>query len=488
MMSLICGIVVEPAESAEKIEFHRDVAGIIWNNCTNCHRPGQAGPFSLISYNDVKKRSRQIKEVVEDGYMPPWHAESAHIQYKDDRRLSASEKKTLLSWIDNGLEEGDAGKAPAMPEFNDDWMAGTPDMVVTMPEPYEVYAEGRDIYRNFVFPLNNKETLWVKAIEIRPSARSVVHHALYFADTTGSGRERDARDPEPGFRGMGFTNRLQPLGGWAVGGSAKPLPEGMAFKIPPNSDIVIQTHFHPSGKVEKEATSLGLYLTDEPAKRRFTGIQLPPRFGILAGIDIAPGNPNYVVKDSFVIPAEVEAFGIGAHAHYIGKKMMMTATRPDGEVIELMRIDDWDFNWQESYLFEKPIILPAGTRVDSLVSWDNSAENPSNPSNPPKRVRWGPYSYDEMGSVTLRVSPVKEEDFSKIKKELSVHQTFAIAESILARSAGSDSKRKKSFFELQVVRFDRNKNGKFDKDEIPDVKETIRKYDLNFGERINDSL
>ncbi len=487
LVFLSFAFVPSKTQAGEGITFHKNIASIIWNNCSNCHRPGQAGPFSLLDYNDVRKRARQIKEVVIDGYMPPWHAKSEHLSYKDARKLGARDKKLLLDWIEQGLEEGNVSDAPERPKFPNGWLAGEPDMVVSMPEVYEVYADGPDIYRNFVFPLSNKETLWLKAIEIRPTARPVVHHVLYFVDSSGKARERDARDAKPGFSGMGFTSRLKPVGGWAVGGTAKMLPDGMAFEVPPNSDIVLQTHFHPSGKPEKEATSLGLYLSEKPATRPFTGIQLPPKFGALAGIDIPAGESHYSVKDSFEIPVDVEAFGISAHAHYLGKQMEMKAITPNGSEIELVRIDDWDFNWQEGYVFSKPVKLQAGTRIEAEVVWDNSEQNLFNPNSPPKRVKWGPFSYDEMGSVTLRVSPLKNGEFEEIKTALKDHQTFSFLSSMLAR--GSSSRRaRSSFFMKQIMRFDENQNGAFDGDEIPKVKKAIKSFGLKFGDRLNNSF
>ncbi|MCD8534702.1 MAG: hypothetical protein LR011_07920 [Verrucomicrobia bacterium] len=452
---------------------------------------GQAAPFSLWTYEEARKRGRQIRDVIDDGYMPPWHATSEHLAFSGDRRLSPEQKSIIQKWYQSGMPEGDRELAPIKPRFNEDWAHGTPDLVVTMPEAYEVYAEGRDIYRNFVLPLNNDKTLFLKAIEIRPSARSVVHHVLYFVDSSGAARKKDEEDPLPGFRGMGFTSMLTGIGGWAVGGMPQPLPDGMAFELPPGSDIVLQTHFHPSGKVEKEATSLGLYLTDSPPTRDFTGIQLPPRFGALAGVDIPPGDPHYVVEDSFTLPVDVEAFAVSAHAHYLGKSMLMTAKLPDGKELELLRIDDWDFNWQEAYAFKNPLTLPAGTQIAAHVVWDNSDSNPANPHNPPQRVRWGPFSYDEMGSITLRVSPVKNDQIQDIRAALGEHQTLAIAKQVLASAqdkSNSSENSRRNFFENRLLQFDLNKNGRFEADEERALMETVRSLRLRLGERLNNSF
>lgn len=476
-----------PAEGDMAPEFHPRVATVIYGKCSQCHRPGQAAPFPLLSYGDVYKRGRQIRDVVESEYMPPWNAASRDLQFHGDRRLSPEEKATLIEWIDAGMPEGDETRAPSPPEFADEWFAGTPDMVVSMPEAFEVYAEGRDIYRNFAMPLNNDRTLYLKAIEIRPSSRAVVHHVLYFVDATGASIAKDREDPLPGFDGMGFTSRLRGIGGWAVGGVPVPLPDGMAHELPPNSTIVLQTHFHPTGKVERESTTLGLYLSQDPPTRDFTGIQLPPRFGALAGVDIPAGEADYTVHDSFTLPCAIEAFGVSAHAHYLGKVLRMDAELPDGRSIELLRIDEWDFNWQEGYLFAEPLQLPAGTRISAMVSWDNSAANPANPHNPPRRVRWGPYSYDEMGSLTLRVSPIDGKEISTLRAALADHQTYAVATQILKRASTRDSDRL-NFFQKRILQFDVNGNGLFDPDEKDELMSAIRRMNLRLGERLNNSF
>ena len=235
------------------------------------------------------------------------------------------------------MPEGDPSLLPAMPKFVNGWQLGEPDLVVKMTEGYTLYAEGPDIYRNFVVPLNFTEDKWVTAIEFRPGVRSIVHHSLFFYDTTGQAMEQDAADPVPGFRRMrqgGIRNGR--LGGWAVGGVPRMLPEGLAYKLPKDADLILSTHFHPSGKEEKETSTIGLYFSDRPPKQGFTAIQLPPAFGALADVDIPAGEKHYSKKDFFVLPVDVKAFGVSAHAHYLGKSMRMSATLPDGNKKQLL--------------------------------------------------------------------------------------------------------------------------------------------------------
>ena len=421
-------------ESAGTITFSEHIAPIVFENCSSCHRPKEAAPFSLMSYRDVQKRGELILSVVEDRYMPPWHARSKDFEFLDNRALSDGEIELIGDWVESGMAEGDASKLPDLPEFTEGWQLGEPDLVVSMKEAYTLYAEGPDIYRNFVIPLNLDEDKWVQAIEFRPGVCSVVHHSLFFYDTSGKAKKRDDEDPVPGFQAMeGGQVRDGSLGGWALGGNPKKLPDGLALYLPKDADLILSTHFHPSGKEETEISTVGFHFADEPPKMRFTGIQLPPAFGARAGIDIPAGDSHYVKSDSFVLPVDVKAFGISSHAHYLGKSMKMTATLPGGAVKELMSIPDWDFSWQESYRFKDYISLPAGTRLDAEVVWDNSEDNFNNPNIPPKRVRWGRESGDEMGSITLQVIPADQGEFRELRKAIRKHRIEAARNSIRNR-------------------------------------------------------
>src|SRR5262249_6655085 len=238
-----------------QVTFTEHIAPIIFNNCTACHRPGEGAPFALMDYRDVQKRSKTILRRVERRYMPPWHPEAGHGQFKDERRLKDEQIALLKRWVETGMAEGDATKLPKMPEFTQGWQLGKPDLIVTMAKGYDVYASGRDINRNFVIPLNLTEGKWVTAVEVRPSAGSVVHPVLYFYDTTGEARKLEGKDGQPGFLGMAF-RRSGSLGGWAVGATPRQLPPGLAYHLPKGSDLVLQTHFHPAGKAATETTTV----------------------------------------------------------------------------------------------------------------------------------------------------------------------------------------------------------------------------------------
>ena len=404
------------------VTFSETIAPIVFEHCAVCHRDGGAAPFALVSYADAVKRARQIASVTRTRTMPPWHAEPGSYPFKDERRLTAAQITLIQEWMRQGMPEGDRSKLPPLPGIPSGWQLGTPDMIVELPAGYQVPADGPDVYRNFVISLSLSEDKWVSAIEFRPSARTAVHHALFFADTSGAARRADAEDAEPGFAGMGGRRwRNASLGGWALGQQPHLLPEGIAMPLPKGADLVLQYHFHPSGKAEIERPQIGLHFADHAPARTLTGIQLPPLFGFFAGIDIPAGEHYFRVHDSFVLPVDVEAVVVGAHAHYLGREMKMTATFPNGEQKTLLWIKRWDFAWQDRYYFQELVPLPKGTRLDGEVVWDNSADNPDNPSDPPRRVTWGEQSTDEMGSVGIQVLPRRESDLDTLRQAYRQH-------------------------------------------------------------------
>ena len=408
------------AATAESVTYNKQIAPIIYNNCSVCHRPGEAAPFALLSYQDVAKRGKLIAQVTKSQYMPPWKAEKTSFNFKDERRLSENDIRLIDEWVKAGMPEGKAADTPPAPKFASGWRLGEPDMVIEVPVAFKVPADGADIYRNIAIPLGLTEDKWLTAIDMKPTARPVVHHVLYFSDPTGKSHQKQDGD-QPGFGGIIPSPNAAGLGGWAVGAQPHMQPEGLALKLPKGSDFIVQYHFHPDGKVETEKATLGLYFAKEPPKRTLTGIQLPPSFGLFAGIDIPAGDKDFVVKDSFTLPVDYDAISVGAHAHYIATKMKMTATLPNGEVLTLLSIRDWDFAWQDRYYFDHFVPLPKGTRIDAEVHWNNTAETPRNPSNPPIHVTWGEQSVDEMGAVGLQGVPHAESDLKTLQAAIQQH-------------------------------------------------------------------
>jgi hypothetical protein len=415
----------------QQATFSETIAPILYENCVTCHRPGEAAPFSLITYEDVKKRGRLIATVTKSRYMPPWHAAHGFGEFKEERRLTDEQIAAIAGWVADGMPEGDPSKMPKVPSFTEGWHLGKPDLILQMSTAFEVPANGPDIYRNFVVPTNLTEDRWVRAIEFRPGARKAVHHVLFGYDANGQVRKLDGVDGKPGYSttmGGNFTNPANSgsLGGWAAGNTPELLPEEFALALPKGSDIVLQMHFHPTGKPETERSVIGIYFSDKPPLRNLTGVELPPLFGFGAGINIPAGQSDYTITDSLTLPVDAQAFGVFVHAHYVAKEMKATATLPDGTVRPLIWIPDWDFNWQDVYTFKSLVSLPTGTRIDVRVTYDNSAGNPRNPSNPPKTVLWGEQTSDEMASINIPMITVRKEDEPVLRQLLSDRQRAAI--------------------------------------------------------------
>jgi hypothetical protein len=411
-------LILPLAAQSASVTFNRDIAPIIHRECSACHRPGEAAPFPLLTYNEVAKKAKTIAKVTAARVMPPWKAEPASYAYRDERHLTDDQIRLLQDWVIQGMPEG-TGQAPEPPQFGSGWRLGEPDLVVEMPAAYRIPADGPDIYRNIAVPLGLKEDQWLAAIDMRPSARAVVHHVLYFADPSGRAHEKSQQGDQPGFSGMRAAGATVPLGGWAVGAQAQFYPDGLALKVPKSSDLVIQYHFHPTGKPEAEKSVIGLYFAKKTPDRSLTRIQMPPAYSLFSGLDIPAGEKDFVIRDTYTLPVAIDAVGIGAHAHYLGKQLTMTATLPGGEVKTLLSINDWDFAWQDRYFFKELVPLPKDTRLDVEIHWDNSADNPRNPSSPPVRVTWGEESKDEMGSISLIAVAQKQSDHRALQWSLS---------------------------------------------------------------------
>lgn len=414
--TMVCHGFLDAAHAEEgQPTFAEEVAPIIYQNCVSCHRPGGVGPFSFLSYEDVHKRSRQISEVVEDRFMPPWQPSLDHgPKVRGERTLSESEIDVISAWHESGALPGDLDRAPAPPVFDDAWQLGPPDVVLEFPEPFILPAAGRDIYRNFVIPIPLERPRRIRAIEFLPDSNIAVHHALLLFDATDASQKRDEHEPGPGFDGMGIGSAEYPSGqfiGWAPGQVPFEVYPGTQWSIEPGTDLVLQMHMLPTGKPEPVNPRIGLYFTDEPPTRVTTVIQLRD-----LEIDIPAGENEYIVEQSMMIPVRVSVLGLFPHAHYLGKDLQVFANLPDGSTKWLLRIPQWDFNWQSDYRYEKPEPLPAGSEVVMRYTFDNSADNIHNPFDPPRRVRTGWNSTDEMAEVVIQLLLDDPADKAKVQK------------------------------------------------------------------------
>jgi len=394
--------------AAQPLTFSKDIAPIVFERCAPCHRPGEAAPFPLLPYGDVRKRGSLIVQVTKQRYMPPWMPEPGYGDFAGSLRLSDSQIDILARWVSHGMPEGDPADLPAAPRFTEGWQLGTPDMIVRMSQVYRLSAAAGDVFRNFVLPVNLKETKYVRAFELRPGNKRVVHHANVIIDRSRLLRRHDGEDGQPGFGGMDVitevTGEFDPDSHflfWKPGSPVQQEPANMPWKLDPGSDLIVNLHLQPSGKPEIVDAELGLYFTDQPPSLHPMLLQLEHD----GALDIPPGSRSFVVTDHLKLPIAVSLLAIYPHAHFLGKQVDAWAELPDGKRLSLLKIDHWDINWQASYSYRQPIGLPAGTTVAMRIGYDNTAENPRNPNNPPKEVRAGNRSQDEMGHVWLQVLP-----------------------------------------------------------------------------------
>jgi hypothetical protein len=412
ILALILFVLAVQDPKPSSLTFTRDVAPIVFQNCASCHRAGEVAPFPLVAYGDVKKRAKQLVTAVDSRQMPPWKPVEGHGEFIGERRMKAADIATLKKWVDQGCAEGDAKDLPPLPKFPEGWAFGEPDLIVKMPEAYTVPAEGRDIYRAFAIPLNLTEDKYVRAVQYRPSNNRVVHHALMFLDITGESRRKDEADPAPGFKGQGLGLGAVSggsLGGWAPGGVSQPFPDGMGKEVKKNADLVLQLHVNPSGKVEKEQSQIGLWFTKEKPQRLVGMMPLSDW-----QINLPPGQKDIKITDSVTLPVDVDLIGIIPHAHYLGKECKVWAKTPDGREMPLIWIKDWDFDWQEQYRYKKLMRIPKGSELNMIWTYDNSASNPRQPSNPPRRVRFGEQTEDEMAMAFLQVATLNPGDNLKL--------------------------------------------------------------------------
>jgi hypothetical protein len=389
------------APAGEPPTFSNDVVRILQSRCQTCHRPGEHAPFPLLTYRDAYERRDDIKDAVRGRVMPPWKPVPGFGDFAGSRRLTDAEQATIVSWIEAGAPEGDRAKLPAARVFPEGWRLGPPDHVLEMAEAFTVPAKASDVYRCFLIPTSFPEDRWVTKVEFAPGDRKLVHHILSYIDTGTAAADLDKADPGPGytcFGGPGFVP-AGGLSGWAPGTQPRVMDPGIGMLLPKGATVVLQMHYNNDATESRhDRTRMALHFAKTPIEQRQRGLAVLDRT-----FTIPAGERRYEVRGSLTIPAgrDMHANSIAPHMHLLGREMKVTATYPDGTVRPLIHIDDWDFNWQGSYTFTKPVPLPAGTRIDMVALFDNTAENLRQPSRPPRPVSWGEGTTDEMAIVFL---------------------------------------------------------------------------------------
>jgi Flp pilus assembly protein TadD/mono/diheme cytochrome c family protein len=388
--------------------FSRQIAPIFYKQCSGCHHPGGAGPFSLLSYQDAKRWGTVIQSVTQSRFMPPWLPEPGFGDFSDSRRLPDSDLRLIQAWVKAGMLEGNPAEAPEPPTFAKDWQLGPPDLILKVTVPMQVPASGPDVFRNFILPVPISDTKYVRAMQIKPGAPRVVHHANVIIDRTASLRRQHPNDWQQGIPGMEFSfdsgNAFDPDSHFLFWKPDTPVliePSGMPWRVDPGNDLILNMHLKPTGKPETVQATVGLYFADKPPTEHPMLLQLEHD----SALDIPARDSNFVVEDQLKLPVGVDVLGVYPHAHYLGKRLEGYAVLPNGEKRWLILIPDWDIDRQSVYRYRSPVFLPKGSVLHMRYTYDNSAANARNPNNPPIRVKAGNRSVDEMGHLWLQVLP-----------------------------------------------------------------------------------
>jgi peroxiredoxin len=405
-----CPIVRETKTTATgKVTYHRDVAPILQNRCQGCHRPGEVGPFALMTYKQAVNWAGDIKDYTQAHKMPPWKPTEG-VAFHNERKMSDKEIATLVAWVDGGTPEGDPHDAPSAKQWIEGWQLGQPDLVLSPAEDFQVGASGRDAFRVFVMPTNLPADAFVTAVEVRPGNPRVVHHTLNFIDTTGAARKLEQKEKEraksddeqdkgPGYSmamGVGFLPQGG-LGGWAPGQMGRHLPDGYGFKLPKGADVVVQVHYHRNGRVEKDRLQIGLFLAKKTGLKQMQGAVIRGNF-----LYVPAGQQQFKVTGSLPpLAQDIVLHSVMPHMHMLGKEIKVTARPLEGPPQTLIAIKEWEYNWQETYFLKTPLLLKTGTKLEVEAIYDNSADNPNNPFSPPRPVRFGEQTDNEMCFVFL---------------------------------------------------------------------------------------
>jgi hypothetical protein len=383
--------------------FNKEVVRIFQQHCQSCHHDGDVAPFSLVTYADARPNTALIKFMTQSRQMPPWKPSPDCGDFADERRLTQDEINTIVQWVDHGAPEGNRADLPQPLDFGSGWVNGQPDLVLKNAESFTPAAEG-DTYRCFSLPTNLTSTAYVRAVDTHPGDRETVHHVLTFIDNTGVSKQLDEADPGPGytcFGGPGF-DTVGSLGGWAPGARPLEMPDDVGFELQANSRVVLQVHYHPHhGAPEPDQTQFGVYFASTPPKNLMRILPIiNDTFVIPAGAAAHQVNADFPL----LIPLKLKIWFIAPHMHLLGKKMTVEMTLPGGAKQCLIDIQNWEFHWQGTYMYKTPVAVPANTRLSLRAIYDNSANNPNQPNNPPQDVGWGEATTDEMCIAFLGVT------------------------------------------------------------------------------------
>lgn len=416
---------------AQSVTFTEDIAPIIYNNCTQCHREGEIGPMPFTTYQEVYNWAPMIEYVTSIRYMPPWPANPEYSEFLGERFLTDDQIHLISDWVKAGAPEGPKNAEPPLPIFPDGSQIGEPDLVLSFDQAFTHKGDNSDQYQVFVLPTGLQEDKIVKAIELRPGNKSIVHHALFQIDTTGTGRQLDAQTPEYGYAGFGGfgTPRLQEYPGYVPGAKPRFYPEGLGQPMYKGSDLLIQMHYAPVPQEETDSTWVNIFFADETEfieREVQQEVMLPFGRTILNGPFFMPANTVKQFHCMWEIPAKVSVLGLWPHCHLLGQDWEVYAISPRGDTTRMLQIPEWDFNWQGAYFFKQYIVLEPGSEIHAFATYDNTTDNPFNPNNPPQFVTWGEGTADEMFYLPFMYVPYKAGDETVVFTDFSTAQDRTI--------------------------------------------------------------
>jgi mono/diheme cytochrome c family protein len=432
LVPALAGAQSRPAAAAPT--FTKDVAPIFYKNCTVCHRPGEIGPFSMLTYAETRPWVKAIATQVSNGTMPPWHADPAYSTFVNDRRLSAADKETILKWVAAGAPEGNRADLPTAPSYPSGWAIGQPDAVFQMTEAYPVPASGTIDYKHFEVPTNLTEDKWIQAFEFKPDARAVVHHIIVYArpprrpapaaaaapptappaagaprpappftmapgmNTPPEHRTTMAKQATPNDRPVPKEGMGAFVGGFAPGQAIRVYQEGTAMKLPAGSTLIFQVHYTAGGKPVTDQSKIGFVWAKSAPRQELVTVPL-----INGNFTLPAGTPNTQVDAQMTFNVDTTIWSILPHTHVRGREWKVEVTYPDGRKEVVLAVPKYDFNWQTDYVFKEPLKLPKGTTLKTMAWYDNSSANKSNPD-PSVDVHWGEQTWEEMQFTALTMT------------------------------------------------------------------------------------
>lgn len=409
---------IASASNAASVTFNRDIAPILFANCSSCHHPGEAAPFNLLTYEGAHRRASQIADVTRRRFMPPWLPEPGHGDFAAARRLADQQIQTLDQWAKTGSPRGNPADLPPTPKFVEGWQLGAPDLVLDSP-PYTLSADGGDQFRNFVIPGELKAPQWVETIELRPTNPRATDHARLGVDRSLESLRRDAEDKLSGYEGMAWGQDPDgQLVTWVPGMVAHPGVRGTAWRMYPKTCLVLHTHMQPTGKTEIVQFHIGIHFAKEPPKLKPVMMRIGSR-----NIDIPSGAARYVATDEYTLPVDLDIYSIFPHAHSICREARVVADLPDGSTKSLIWIKNFDERWHDNYRYIEPVHLPRGTKLRSGFRYENTDENIRNRHHPPTRVVYGSNVADEMADVYLQVTTGHPDERAAFMEDLDQYDT-----------------------------------------------------------------